>query len=46
MWTLLQTKEFKEWYLNLDNAKTVVITKKILVIEKIGNLATLTSSPP
>ena len=41
MWTLLQTKEFKEWYLNLTNEKAVVITKKILVIEKIGNLATI-----
>ena len=34
-------KEFKEWYLNLDNTKAVVITKKILVIEKIGNHATI-----
>ena len=41
MWTLLQTKEFKDWYLNLTNEKAVVITKKILVIEKIGNLATI-----
>ena len=41
MWTLLQTKEFKEWYLKLGNAKAVVITKKVLVIEKIGNLATI-----
>ena len=41
MWALLQTKEFKDWYLNLTNEKAVVITKKILVIEKIGNLATI-----
>ncbi|WP_119343527.1 type II toxin-antitoxin system RelE/ParE family toxin [Facilibium subflavum] len=41
MWEIKQTKEFESWYDELTEEKAIAITKKILVIEKIGNLATL-----
>jgi len=41
MFKTVHTKEFKEWFLSLTNEKAKAILKRILVVEKIGNLATI-----
>ena len=41
MFKTVQTKEFDEWFMSLTTTKAKAIFKKILIVERLGNLATV-----